>query len=259
MEELQLRKEEIQVEINGYRGTPGYKEDQRIRLLHEAAILKRENIDLQMTLIDTTNEEERKDLRGQIQTKEQQIQTNEQLILRLLPQQQMQVVKQGNLIFLSHFVSSYSFIPDNVNELLSAIRELIPALNDFTKELRMRRGVEERGSSYDPTPQASGDETPTEETIAVKGINSAKRYAELFHKCVKEHNSDCNLVYNQFDCTLKQHDQVVFRCSFDKASVKNAYALFRVNCSDNINVFLQYLSSHNNTVPDFDGEAPIGD
>jgi hypothetical protein len=100
MEELQLRKEEIQVEINGYRGTPGYKEDQIIRLLHEAAILKRENIDLQMTLIDTTNEEERKDLRGQIQNKEQQIQTKEQLILRLLPQQQMQSsCKSVSLIF----------------------------------------------------------------------------------------------------------------------------------------------------------------
>ena len=164
---------------------------------------------------------------------------------------------------MSHFVSSYSFILDNFNELIPAIRELIPALNENTKELRIRRGVGERGSSYDPTPQASGDETPIEETMAVKGIsllqNPAKRYAELFHKCVKKHNSDCNLVYNKFGCTIKQHDQVVFRCPFDKKNVKDAYALFRLHCSDNINAFLQYLSSHNNTVPDFDGETPICD
>jgi hypothetical protein len=71
---------------------------------------------------------------------------------------------------LSHFVSSYSFIPDDFNELIPAIRELIPALNETTKELRIRRGVGERGSSYDPTPQASGDATPTEETMSKESL-----------------------------------------------------------------------------------------
>jgi hypothetical protein len=84
--ELQLRRREIQGEINGYRGTPGYNDDERLRLQLKIACLDRDIIDINMTLINTTDDEERKDLRGQIQTKE----TNKQLLLRLLPPQQTQ-------------------------------------------------------------------------------------------------------------------------------------------------------------------------
>jgi hypothetical protein len=51
--ELQLRRQEIQGEINGYRGTAGYNDDERTRLKLETALLNREIIEI----------------RGQIQTK----------------------------------------------------------------------------------------------------------------------------------------------------------------------------------------------
>jgi hypothetical protein len=84
-DELQLRRREIQGEIDGYRGTPGYNDDERTRLLLETALLKREIIDIKIALINSTDVEEIKGFRGQIQTKEQQIETNKQLQLRLLP------------------------------------------------------------------------------------------------------------------------------------------------------------------------------
>jgi septal ring factor EnvC (AmiA/AmiB activator) len=148
--ELEWRRVRVQGEIDRYVATLGDNDDERTHLLLETALLNRENIVIKIALINTTNDEERR-------RKEQQIETNKQLIhdlnqFRLLPTQQMQVAQQGNLIFLSHFVSSYCFILVNFNELIPAIRELILALNENTKELRIRRGVGERGSSYDPTP-----------------------------------------------------------------------------------------------------------
>jgi hypothetical protein len=94
--ELQLRRREIQGEIDGYRGTPGYNDDERTRLFLETALLKREIIDIKIALINSTDVEEIKGFRGQIQTKEQQIGTNEVLLhdliqLHLLPPQQMHV------------------------------------------------------------------------------------------------------------------------------------------------------------------------
>jgi hypothetical protein len=82
MEELQLRRERVQQKINRYLEAVGDYDDERLDLLLDTAILKRDIIDLQMTLIDATNEEERRGLRGQIQTKEQQILTKEQLLLQ---------------------------------------------------------------------------------------------------------------------------------------------------------------------------------
>jgi hypothetical protein len=127
------------------------------------------------------------------------------------------------------------------HETLLAVRELII-------QFRTSRGVEDRGSSYDPTP-------PVTPTKVIGRTNQAQRYAELFHQCLKDHHSDCIVVYNQFSFTLKRHDQVVFQCPFEKKNVKNAYACFRLQCSDNIEIFLQYLSSHK-SVPDLMVKLP---
>jgi hypothetical protein len=83
-EELQLRRQKIQGEINGYRGTAGDNDDdERTRLKLETALLKLEMIDIKIT---ATNE----------------IKTKEQLLLRLLPPQ-TQEIQPGNYI-LSHFI-----------------------------------------------------------------------------------------------------------------------------------------------------------
>jgi hypothetical protein len=91
--ELELRGREIQAEIDGYRGTAGYCHDERLRLLLEIALLKREIIGFKISLLNTTNEEERTRKEQQIETKEQQILVLNQL--RLLPPQQMAVAQPG--------------------------------------------------------------------------------------------------------------------------------------------------------------------
>jgi hypothetical protein len=104
MEELQLRKEEIQVEINGYRGTPGYKEDQRIRLQLRIACFERDIINNKIALINTTNDEERRALEQDQRALEQDRRTQEQLLHDLNVQfQQMQIAQPGNLIFFVSF------------------------------------------------------------------------------------------------------------------------------------------------------------
>jgi hypothetical protein len=92
--ELELRRREIQEEIDGHRGTAGYIRDERLRLQLESALLERDINDIKIALINTTNEEERRE-------KEQQIVTKAKLIhnlneLRLLPPQQIQVAQPGN-------------------------------------------------------------------------------------------------------------------------------------------------------------------
>jgi hypothetical protein len=52
-EELRLRRQKIQGEINGYRGTAGDNDDERTRLKLETALLKLEMIDIKIT---ATNE-----------------------------------------------------------------------------------------------------------------------------------------------------------------------------------------------------------
>jgi hypothetical protein len=88
--ELQLRRARVQGEINRYLEAPADNDDERTRLLLETALLKREIIDIKIALINSTDVEEIKGFRGQIQTKEQQIETNKVLLhgliqLRLLP------------------------------------------------------------------------------------------------------------------------------------------------------------------------------
>jgi hypothetical protein len=90
MEELLLRRQDIQVEIDDSRGRPGYNANERIRLYLEKASLKRDIIDLERDLLNTTNEGRIDSLRGQIQTKKHLIETKEQLLLHLLPAQQQQ-------------------------------------------------------------------------------------------------------------------------------------------------------------------------
>jgi len=151
-----------------------------------------------------------------------------------------------------------------INALLlsDVIVELLPAMRELTNEFRIKRGVGERGSSYTPTPVASGQESPAGADMTVRGVavrtNAAKRYAELFRQCLKKHNSDCNFLHNSRSCSLKKADQVEFECPFDKKNVKNAYALFRIQCSSNVTMFLKFLEDNNRVVPDFDGETPPG-
>ena len=95
MNELLLRRREIQWEIDDYRATPGYNDDERARLLLETAILNLEIIDIKIALINTT-----KRRKEQIKTKEQQIKINKQLLLLFLPaqdSQHVQVAQTGNI------------------------------------------------------------------------------------------------------------------------------------------------------------------
>jgi hypothetical protein len=104
--ELELIRREIQEKIDGYRGTAGYDDDERLRLQLKIACLERDINDIKIALINITNEEERKTLDQERREKEQQIETKKKLLhdlnqLRSLPPQQMQVAQLGNLIFLS--------------------------------------------------------------------------------------------------------------------------------------------------------------
>jgi hypothetical protein len=100
--ELQFLRQEIQRRIARYVGTPDYEADEKLYLQLQIARLERDIIDIKITLINTTNDEERRHKEQQIETKEQQIETKEQLLhdlnqLRLLPPQQMVVAKKpGN-------------------------------------------------------------------------------------------------------------------------------------------------------------------
>lgn len=69
--EHELRKQELQEEINGYRGISGYNNDKILRLQLETALLKRDIIDIQITLLNTTNEEEKRYLNEGKRIKEQ--------------------------------------------------------------------------------------------------------------------------------------------------------------------------------------------
>jgi hypothetical protein len=137
------------------------------------------------------------------------------------------------------------------------------AIQELTKELKIRRGaLGSRGSSYIPTPLASGSDTPQEgTTLAIQVIpireNPAKRYADLFRECLRNNNSDCNFQYNSRACTLKYKEDVMWECPFQKKNVKSAYALLRLICGDNIITFLKYLKDNRDRVPDFDGETPL--
>jgi hypothetical protein len=96
--ELELTRREIQEEIDGYRGTAGYCHNERIRSQLKIACLEREIIGFKISLLNTTNEEERT-------RKDQQIETNKHLIHdlyqhRLLPPQQMVVAQPGKFLFL---------------------------------------------------------------------------------------------------------------------------------------------------------------
>jgi hypothetical protein len=105
MDEL-LRRQDIQVEIDDSRVRPGYNANEIIRLYLENAFLRREKIDIERDLLNTTNEERKDLLRGQIHTNRQLIVTNkhlietkQQLLLRLFPPPQMQA-QPGHEIFL---------------------------------------------------------------------------------------------------------------------------------------------------------------
>jgi len=88
--ELRLRRERAQGEVNRYLATPVDADDERLSLLLETALLKRDIIDIKIAFINTTNEEERREL-------EQDRRTKEQLILLLLPPQQMVVTQPAQL------------------------------------------------------------------------------------------------------------------------------------------------------------------
>ena len=151
-----------------------------------------------------------------------------------------------------------------MQDISSAMQENSSVNRELIVELRIRRGVGERGSSYTPTPVVSGQESPAEAkgSISVTGLslrqNPAKRYAELFRACLKKHNSDCDLKYNHKFCTLKKGLTAEYTFLFDQKSVKNAYALFRLQCENNLMRFLKYLAENDDVVPEFDGETPSG-
>jgi hypothetical protein len=99
MDELELRRVEIEAEITGIRGTAGYRDNAALRLLLETALLKKEindlNIkinDIKIELLQTTNADERARKEAKIERKEAKIERkeaeivlNKQLILKLTP------------------------------------------------------------------------------------------------------------------------------------------------------------------------------
>jgi hypothetical protein len=116
-----LRRKRVQAEIDGYQGTAGYCHDERLRLLLEIALLKREIIDNKIALVNITNERREEEERRR---KEQQIDTNEKKLHDLnqlrFPPQQMVVAQSGHYIFvldsnfLTHlFLSCLCFSPNN--------------------------------------------------------------------------------------------------------------------------------------------------
>jgi hypothetical protein len=96
--ELDVRRARVQRKINRYLETAGDDDDEKLDLQLKIACLERDIFDLKIALINSTNQEER--IR-----KEQQIDTKEQLLIRLLPPQQTQVAQPGNSIFLFLFVN----------------------------------------------------------------------------------------------------------------------------------------------------------
>ncbi len=103
---LRERKQDYQEEIDGYKAIPGYKNNERIRLQLEITYLnigiiqiKEEIIQIRIALRETTTPQEIKEKETQIENKEQLILINKQLILRLLPPQEMVMAQQGNYQF----------------------------------------------------------------------------------------------------------------------------------------------------------------
>ena len=148
--------------------------------------------------------------------------------------------------------------------LTAAMQESTSMNRELTAELRIRRGVgSSRGSSY--LSPSSGQETPDEvrgQGMAVSGVSikgsDERRYADLFRAWLRKHNSDCNVKYSKFGFKVTKGDSVVYECPFTKKPIKNAYALFRIECRNNINNFESALNAYEGVVPDFDGETPPG-
>jgi hypothetical protein len=95
-----LRRKRVQAEIDGYQGTAGYCHDERLRLLLEIALLKREIIDNKIALVNITNErreEEERRRKEQIDTNEKKLHDLNQL---RFPPQQMVVAQSGHYIFV---------------------------------------------------------------------------------------------------------------------------------------------------------------
>ncbi len=140
---------------------------------------------------------------------------------------------------------------------------MLDAIQELTIKFKINRGaLRPRGSSYTPAPIASGSDTPQEGTTLATQVvptleNPAKKYAELFRKCLVNNNSDCNFQYSSIGCTLRYKNVLEFECPFDKKHIKNAYAVFRLECGDNITSFIKYLKNHKGRLPDFDGETPL--
>ena len=141
----------------------------------------------------------------------------------------------------------------------------IALMQELIAELKIKRGVgSSRGSSY-LTP-SSGQQTPDEvhgQGMVVSGVSirgsDERRYADLFRACLKKHNSDCNLQYSVHGgLKITNRGQEVFRCPFNKKQIKNAYALFRLECQNNITNFERALNAYGGIAPDFDGETPPG-
>jgi hypothetical protein len=113
MDELELRREEIEAEITDIRGTAGYRDNAALRLLLETALLKREINEIKMELLQTTNADERARKQAMIAEIRAEIKRKELLILNLRPApagpscEQLISLSFASLIFLSFFFHDY--------------------------------------------------------------------------------------------------------------------------------------------------------
>jgi hypothetical protein len=126
MDELELRREEIEAEITDIRGTAGYRDNAALRLLLKTALLNREINDLKIKineikieLLQTTNADERARKQAMIERKEAEIERKELLILNLRPApagpscEQLISLSFALLIFLSFFFMISRFQRDS--------------------------------------------------------------------------------------------------------------------------------------------------
>jgi hypothetical protein len=214
-------------------------------LEEEIKDLKAKIAEYEQEYANASTSEERKELRPLITAKEARL-------LFLLQQQQQDQAGGGQGTI------------DNATAiaLTAAMQESTSVNRELTAEMKIRRGAgSSRGSSYLTPP--SGQETPDEvrgQGMAVSGVairgSDEKRYAGLFRACLREHNSDCNVKYSKFGFKVMKGDSVIYACPFAKKPIKNAYALFRLTCQNNINNFERALRANEGVVPDFDGETP---